>query len=589
MNYITLYQMPLDSSEMYDDWHNYLNGLGNTTSVVNAVFTFKAPTSMMSPSIIMTINYSTAQHYNYARMMIDDDQGSYIAKCYYIKDIITINATQCEIQLEFDAFRSVNWRNPNTKFKLAYSTDERKWAQTIVDPRFEPYASYAANGSTSWRYETKIPCAATGTAESTAGIYLVKWWWGTPDSEAGGSMGVVNGIMNIYSFQYFIAQVNNFIKDNWGSQLGGIQDFTKFIISAKFFPGLTINDCRQHAGYSSAISAVGVGGLCTVDASASGGYSNFRCYIKEDKAGFIDSYFFNEDEDAYFYAYPLGDDVTAHQANLRKMKWLTDSKWCQYLIRTPVGVGTIDMSTVRHGDKIFYNAQIDLETGIMTMNFMRNKTNASWTTYAKDADLLLSLQGPVYYDVLDKFTHIQSANEVVINSLTNSMVSGVHGTLATGNTAASISSFATAGTDAVKSLMSPRVINQPRASSGDNLYWFHRSNDSVKYFYVRTTVFQNPDTPIYDNVASESGTGWNAEVIYENYRDFCRQEGNGYPSIKVVNWSSDFLDAGTTWFQCSDVYEVRPASGDKIYITPEMEADIINKLRHGVTIHPGPI
>lgn len=589
--------MMLGDNEMYDDWTNYLNMISNDSLQFN--FDFKTPTSMMNPSVIITGNLGTISHYNYAQIFIDDDEGNWVSRCYHIRDIITINLHQCELVLDFDAFRSINWRNPNTRFKLAYSTDERKWATTIVDPRFEPYASYGQCGTHAWKYETGIPSKELSNQDDETGLYLVKWWWGKEDGVD--SYGNVYGMMNVASFNFFISKVNHFIEDHWGSQLSGISDFTKFIISAKYFPSLKIDECRKMAGYSNALSLVGVGGLCVVDATE--GYTAFRCYIKRDRAGFIDSYFV-DDEDKYFEARPLGFNSSS-DAMANKMKWLTDSKWCQYVIKTPVGIGCIDMSTIRNGDKLFYNAQIDFETGIMTFNVMRNKTDAIITTQAADADILLSLQGPVYYDMIGSFTHIQSANEVLINSFTSSMISSasayVGGLGNVSNATASnpspamsptlsmASEMAQAPFKAVESLMSPRVINQPRSSGGDNLYWLHRNNDSLRYFYVRTTIFMNPNSPIYDDEYASGAGAWNARVLYEKYRDYCRTEGNGYPSIAACSFDSTFLDAGTTWFKCSEVYEVRSTSGDRLLITPQMEAQIKTKLLGGVVIHPGPI
>ena len=598
-NTLQLYRMTLANNEIYDDWDNYLNMIGNDS--MQCFFDFKEPTSILSPTIVVTANFGTIQKYNYARLLIDDDQGSFISRCYIIRDIVTINLHQCEVRLDFDAFRSINWRNSGTSFKLALTTDERKWAQTIVDPRFEPYASYAGNGSYAWKFETGIPSIELADQDDETGLYLVKWWYGYEDGVD--SLGTVCGMMNTASFNFFISKVNHFIEDHYGAQLGGITDFTKFIVSAKYFPSLKISECRKLAGYSAAWTGVGVGGLCTVDASD--GYENFKVYIKRDKAGFIDSYFYNDDEDLYFEARPLGYYHSTHENNLKKMKFLTSSKWCQYMVRTPIGVGAIDMSTVRHGDKLFYNSQIDLESGIMTFNIMRNKTDSTWTTEAKDADILLSLQGPVYYDMIDKFTHIQSANEVIINSFVNSELSAAKnfvGSMAVDDATPSkdrrVENSAEVGIAGevmqipfkqLEALCSPRIINQPRSSGGDNLYWLHRNSDSLKYFYVRTTIFMNPDTPLYDDLNTTSARNWNAEVLYEKYRDWCRQPGNGYPSIAVCNFDNSFLDSGTTWFKCADVYEIRPNASDKLLITPQIEAMIKTKLLSGVLIHPGPI
>lgn len=594
---IVLAKMPLNADETYEEFDNYFSMVipDNNKSYHQCVF--KEPTSIMNPIVKLQANFVEVSMYNYCRIdWAEDDEQTFKRRYYYIDDVVTIGNNIVELHLSFDAFRSVNWLNSGTTLQLRYSTNNAHWCQTAEENRFEPYTSYGNSGSKGWRLETNLPAAADAEATENVGVYLVKFWCGYNNNTTHEKLGIMYAMMGQTSFNYFIYQVNHFIEQNYGSQLYGITDFTKFILSIKYYPSLYLkgtghDTAPRMAGYGVA-HEIGVGGLCFIDTS---GYADFTVYLRDQNAGFLDSYFNRnvDEDDQYFEIYPLGQN-SYYTNELARMKFLTTPRWCQYVVKTPVGIGSIDCSTIRQGEKIFYESQIDLESGIMTMNFYRGKGAHQDALYGRDTDLLLSLSGPVAYDVSDQATHIQSNEEVAMNTLAKANVKGFFDGIGHlgdpkklfGST---VETFASFPQQFVNDQMMPREINQPKAQNGSNKYYMHTCNDALKYFYVRTTIYTNPDTPIYDNhTYSASETDWNGSYIYENYFAWCRELYHGFPSFKVINCDPNtLLAAGNLWMQCAAIFDIH--SSNYIKMTPDIENQIKAILMNGVVIHPGPI
>lgn len=595
-NLLTLYKMPLTDNETYENWNSYLNYVIPASDQTDLYFEFKEPTSQFNPVVKVSAQLGDVIDFNYARIILDDSDENPHSRCYYVQDIVSVSLGVVEIHLEFDAIRSVNWLNSQSNVKLKYSTNPNHWSTTVDDTRFNPFAPIGNNIDTvGYTKQTGIPAHDTAEVSNSCGVYLVKWWWGYQDpSDPTDKIGVVCGMFNKKSFNYFVWAVNNFCANNWGSQLSGITDFTQFIISAKYFPSLYLNKENGHdsaphmAGYYKT-TEVGVGGLVTVAAGTD--FPGFECWIKyECNAGFIASWFndYSSPNDQYVPIVPFGGDF-GYLNNFKKMKFLMTPKWSQMVVKTPVGIGSIDMSCFTYGDKLYYTSQIDLESGIMTMNFYRSALDGVTNAPGSDADIVLSLSAAVYYDVIGQFTRIQSDKEVIINSLTKGMVNSVASGLSTGQVGiAAIGGVASMPVNAIQDMMAGREINQPRSSNGNDLYWLHRQDDSLRDFQIKYTVFVNPDTPIYDPEDTASHNAWTGFALYDNYYDWCVLPFHGFPSIVYTDLNPNtILAAGTTWIQCAEVFDIQSVNG--ILMTPEIENQITNRLLHGILIHPGPI
>lgn len=566
-----LYKMPLDDTETYEDWPKYLHDVIPDADKRYFEFTFKESTSLISPTIIINADFVDLAQYNYLSILFKShDDEIYQNRYYYITDIITVRYGVSELILKMDIIRTIDWVNSGTQVKLKYTTNRADWSTTCDDPRWEPYRAYKNNGTIVDEFNSGLP--------EGNGIYAVKWWWG--DENDGDPYGVVCGLFDETQFNKFIFQVNNYIANHPSAILSGITDFTKFIISAKFIPGLDVYDCAVMGGGYQRFNVVGVGGLASITST---------CYVKKDKFGAINSWLDGsvDPEDHYITVKPLGVGHTAAEIeDFKKLKFLLTPKWCQMTVRTPVGVGAIDLSTFQNLDRIYYSTILDLESGIMTMNFFRvpiSTTHVDLTNIAS-MDMVLSLSSTVFYDVIDHFTHIQNPGEVAIQSVGQGAMTAMSAGAMTGNYTLG------AGVGLVQSLagasneiMSGRNINQPYASTGNDLFWLHLNEESLVHCVVKTTIFLNPDTPLGGEDKSQYIL-WDAANVDQTYRFFCNQPYHGYPSIKYTDLHyTTGMAAGNTWIQCSEVHKIGHGSG--IIPTPEMEEEIKRRLLQGIYIH----
>lgn len=563
MNTGTLFKMPLDDTETYEDFAAYLSNVIPDANKEWFQFTLKDATSIMSPVILVNIDFMHVAQYNYVRILFNSSGDEFQTRYYYIEDIVSVRSNLCEIHLKMDVFRTIDWINNGTRVKLMYTTNSADWSTTCDDPRWKPYKPYKNNGTVVDEFQTGLPYGQ--------GIYAVKWWNGHAND--GNPLGITCGLFDQKNFNSFVYQVTNYLADNPGVVLHGFTDFTDFIISAKFIPGLSLSDCARMGDFVHQ-NLVVVGGFAVITCS---------CYMKRDKFGAINSWLDGniDPEDHYIPVSPLGTRQLS-QASLRKLKFLMTPKWCQMTIKTPVGVGSIDTSSFTNGDKLYYSSILDLESGTLTMNFFRNSVDEDHIDLKKsvDMDLLLSLSGAVFYDVKDHFVHVQDMDQVVTKSLGSGAISAMGSTAMTGNyVVGAVSGVATA----VGSLLSEREINQPKASNGNNLFWLHLNEESLTKCYYQTKIFLNEDTPLGGGDKS-TYILWDADDVYSSYHTWCTQPYHGFPSIKYTDLSyTAGMAAGTTWLRCAEVFSIGHGSG--IIPTPEMEDEIRNRLLNGVYIH----
>lgn len=564
-------QNDLSEDELYVNMRDSVAGMAK----FDCEFVYKEPTSFYNPVLIIEHDFLATANCNYVAIYFGDiDDYRY----FFIEDVITTSFNICEVSCKFDAFRTVPWRNMGTKIQLRYSNRENHWSTTCDEPRFMPYAPQGE-----WEAQTRgmrrvicntrihaqesnVSDVDTGNTSTTYGVYLVKWWWGSQDGE----YGIVYGAFGHEQYSWFMAAVSRFVADNPGAILSGISDFTKFIISARYFPSIRLKDF-ENAGYVSK-TGLGVGGLATVNAT---------CLLKHDSAGFLRySGDFADNKGALFPLGPSGID--SEDNKLKKLKFLLQRKWCKLIVDTPVGVGEIPLDCIGVDGQytagfaptnIDVNEFIDLESGTMTMNFCTNYIGTGWNG---SSNLLLQLKGPISFDVSNQFMHVTTDGEALIQGMINGGASAVAGGMMAGPVGAAAGFVG----GAIAGLAAPRNINYPVSGYNDIKYLASWDFSLAKYS-VTSMIFLNPDTPIWDSQTYSLSTTWNAQNVYTRYTNWCKELYHGFPSIQYITCSG--IGPGvsdTSWYiQAEKILDIN------VYDYPHWCEDIIkDKLLKGVVL-----
>ena len=577
-NTVSFFKLTLSEDEMYvnmDSWVSSHTQLSET-------FVYKEKTSFYNPTLLLSADFLEVSSCNYAMIKYNDGESPRPQVNYFfIEDVRTCSNDMLEVDLKFDAFRSCPWRNAETKIQLAYSTRESDWSTTCDEPRFDPYSVQgefmgSVRGLRRKKFLTGINASDNGntdiegfTVDESYGVYLVNWWWGY--NAPNGSLGIVYGAMSKTNFDLFIGGLVQFVVDNPGSILHGDLDYTKWIISAKWFPSLKLSDFAN-AGYSK-VTGVGVGGLAPLN--------SVTCYLRQNSPGYL--YGFGSIPTGPWEVLGGASGTVAQMQNWGKMKFLLQDKWSKMIVSTPVGIGEIPLERLRLGfstdssqvaTKIGVYSQIDLSTGTMRMVFNSEFLDG----YMGSMDTLLSLSGPISIDVKNQFTHVASDKEVVTMALpdiANGMISGA----AQGGGA--IGGLLGGAAGLVNKMTSPRRYNI-HVSGQEDIKYLAANNMSLKEFTVNTLVYLNEDTPIWDSQNVEDGSaGWNAGRVYTSYTNWCKQMHHGFPSIKWINCSGLAPSAPEDEMyiraqQVSDVY---------VYNYPHWcEEEIARKLLQGVVL-----
>ena len=573
-------RLNISEDEYYTNMADYIGHV----LVFNTQFVFKEPTSFFNPTLIIEHDFLETASCNYVAIdyMDQPDSGqaaTHKYKYYFIEDVRTISNEMCEVDLKFDAFRTCPWRNAETKLQLEYSTRLSDWSTTCDEPRFEPYSVQGefmgqVRGLRRKKFLTGIHASDDGntdiegnTVDESYGVYLVNWWWGY--NAPNGNLGIVYGAMSRLNFELFIGTVIQYVVDNPSAMFRGDFDYTKWVISAKWFPSLKLSDFAN-AGYSK-VTGVGVGGLVPIN--------NCTCYLRKNSPGYITG----------FGSIPFGplevlggSSLTVAQTeNVNKLKFLLQNKWSKMIVSTPVGIGEIPLERLRLGfstdssqvaTKIGVYSQIDLGTGTMRMVFNSEFLDG----YMGSLDTLLSLSGPISIDVKNQFTHVASDREVVMQSIPDMITGAAIGGAAGGPLGAVAGGYTTF----LKNVMQPRRSNI-HVSGQEDIKYLAANNMSLKEFTVNTLVYLNEDTPIWDSQNVEAGSTWNANRVYTSYTNWCKQMHHGFPSMKWINCSGLAPSAPEYEMyikaqRISDVY---------VYDYPHWcEEEIARKLMQGVVI-----
>lgn len=573
-------RLNISEDEYYTNMADYIGHV----LVFNTQFVFKEPTSFFNPTIILEHDFLETASCNYVCIdymdQSDPEQAAtHDRKYYFIEDVRTISNELCEVDLKFDAFRTCPWRNAETKLQLEYSTRISDWSTTCDELRFEPYSVQGefmgqVRGLRRKKFLTGIHASDDGntdiegnTVDESYGVYLVNWWWGY--NSPNGNLGIVYGAMSKLNFERFIGTTVQYVVDNPPAIFRGDFDYTKWVISAKWFPSLKLSDFAN-AGYSK-VTGVGVGGLVPIN--------NCTCYLRQNSPGYITGF-------GSIPTGPLevlgGSSLTVAQTeNVNKLKFLLQNKWSKMIVSTPVGIGEIPLERLRLGfstdssqvaTKIGVYSQIDLGTGTMRMVFNSEFLDG----YMGSQDTLLSLSGPVSIDVKNQFTHVASDREVVMQSIPDIITGAAIGGTAGGPLGAVAGGY----TAFLKNAMQPRRSNI-HVSGQEDIKYFAANNMSLKEFTVNTLVYLNEDTPIWDSQNVEAGSTWNANRVYTSYTNWCKQMHHGFPSIKWINCSGLAPSAPEYEMyikaqRISDVY---------VYDYPHWcEEEIARKLMQGVVI-----
>ena len=575
-------KLNISEDEYYTNMADYIGHV----LVFNTAFYYKQPTSFYNPTLIIEHDFLETASCNYVAIDYVDqpDPGqaaTHNYKYYFIEDVRTISATTCEVDLKFVAFRTCPWRNANTKLQLAYSSRESDWSTTCDEPRFDPYSVQgefmgSVRGLRRKKFLTGIHASDDGntdieghTVDESYGVYLVNWWWGY--NAPNGSLGMVYGAMSKNNFDMFIGGLVQFVVDNPGSILHGDLDYTKWVISARWFPSLKLSDFAN-VGYSK-VTGVGVGGLAPLN--------SVTCYLRQNSPGYLYGF-------SAIPAGPLevlgGTSLTVAQTeNVNKLKFLLQDKWSKMVVSTPVGIGEIPLERLRLGfstdssqvaTKIGVYSQIDLGTGTMRMVFNSEFLDG----YMGSQDTLLSLSGPISIDVKNQFTHVASDKEVVTMALPD-IANGIISGAAQGGGA--VGGILGGATSLVNKMTSPRRYNI-HISGQNDIKYLASNNMSLKEFTVNTLVYLNEDTPIWDSQNVEDGNaGWNANRVYTSYSNWCKQMHHGFPSIKWINCSGLTPSAPDyeMYIKAQNVNDVY------VYDYPHWcEEEIARKLMQGVVI-----
>lgn len=575
-NTVSFFKLTLSEDEIYvnmDSWVSSHTQLSET-------FVYKEKTSFYNPTLLLSADFLEVSNCNYAMIKYDDGvsprpQVNY----FFIEDVRTCSNDMLEVDLKFDAFRSCPWRNAETKIQLLYSTRENDWSTTCDEPRFDPYAPQAVfldapRGMRRNKFTTGIRASDDGnndvsgiaTQSEAFGVYLVNWYWGNPNVD----LGMVWGAFDSAEFNHFISDVVDFVNNNPGAILHGDLDYTKWIISAKWFPSLSINEFTTARGWYRQ-TGLGVGGLAS---------ANCTCYMRRNSPGVITGY--GGIRRGPYEVLTGTSDITIMQ-KCTKLKFLLQDKWSKMIVSTPVGIGEIPLERLRlspaagsdsyQATSISVFSQIDLASGTMRIVFDTDYNDG----YMGTLDTLLSLSGPISMDVMDRFTHVASDREVVTMALpdiANGIISGA------ANGGGAIGGILGGATGLVNKMTSPRRYNIHVSGQGDIKYLAANSM-SLKEFTVNTFVYLNEDTPIWDSQNVIEDTGWNANRVYTSYTNWCKQMHHGFPSIKWINCSGLAPSAPEDEMyiraqQVSDVY---------VYNYPHWcEEEIARKLLQGVVL-----
>lgn len=618
------YKMDLADNEVHMDMFNYLYRDGRFIDSWDV--TLKENTSLKSPTLVIDSYQAPYKldRANYCELLItpnEFEEEGYVRR-YFVEDVVTITVNMCEVRLRFDPFRTFEWwESDETKVRLGYTSEYLYWSKSCDDPRWQPMSAYGPymgvytrwvpTGLRAAHIRPKVGDASY--ANPVIGCYLVKFWWGFEEGSQS-KLGIVYAMFDETNFRKFIYEVNHYITEHWGSTLSGIQDFTKFIIWAKYIPDLVIDDDRgdgiaSQAGYSH-IDEIGVGGLCRI--------TGIDAWIKRDRAGYIQL-----DHDPKTSApmrFPLrvisGNASPNNYAPSKDMQFLLSSKWASLRVETQVGVGTIPLENLQDIDYIQQETLLDLESCCLNYYFYRYDTGGG-------RDVLLSLSGNIGQDVTGAFTHIQSAGEVMLNTAVNgaanaaaSFLGGaVNGaannqpewtakSLSYGRavnaagyqqmnqagiqagSASVISNTASIPFQMVGDLTKPRVVNQPMSTYNNDLNFLHLFENTLGAIRITSVVYMNPDTPVWDPNGYREENSWNGSKLWENYCNWCREKFHGYPSNKYIRGQQLLMDSkglGYHYFKCSDVLKV--SSNKLLGMLPEDEADIRQHLLAGVTLY----
>lgn len=551
----------------------------------------KDNTSMNAPVLLAQRALWVFNDWNYFRMTLDADRAKY--RYYYVTDVVSVTNDIVEIHAELDILRSFSFINNQTDVRLAYTTRVTDWVPNLDDMRWQPdrteqWVYKQGHGDMNHdvikglrRHEnimTGFNAVPNGFSDtSNDGVYLVKWWWGQHTS-SGAEAGIVYGMFNRANFTSFVYQVGNFIANNPSSILSGVQSFTEFIISAKYFPSLRLENnstvgldgcagtgAAPEAGYvhipADPDNGAVVGGVCYV--------TGIDYWLRLDNAGYIFNHLSElDDGDSGFIIDPFGDLDTV---NNNRMEFLCSSRWLSCTVNTPIGVTNIPLDSLKNRQRIRVKSIIDLEAGSMTMRFIKMDSN----------EVLNELKGIIYLDVMRSFTHVQSMGERAFRTAVGA-APGIAASAFTGG-ASLLNSTVAAGTSAMTSSAAVNQFTSSYSNDLGNMALNTNGNMSIKYFSVYFSLYLNKYTPIWDpHVWGAQDTIWDAQYLQTNYMNWCEEHEHGYPS----NLYKDLLSCITPsadgiYIKCSEVDKISIPNG---FTNPHIEDTIRSALLNGVII-----
>lgn len=525
----------------------------------------KEDTGLENPVFLLNKSLTAVTGYNYIQLTVGTNKYRY----YYVKDFVSVANNLTEIIGTYDALRSNKFLS-YTSGKLLYTNNVNDWVGSLDDTRFEPHKTEQYKGMHFQdMIETGIPAVNDGKEPTGQyGIYLVKFWWGAPATIDGvtSNKGIAYAMMNYANFQSFTYQVAHYIQQNWGSVFSGVTDFTKFIISAKYFPGIMINTvgsitgAADMAGYGFT-QQVTLGGIATID---------IDCYVRFNNASFLDG----GNQVVGLSALGTATDMST----VNKMDFLVSPRWCNVVVTTPVGFTSLPLGSVTNGCMLRHRSIIDLETGIMSVLIAKQ---AGYLQGDYHSEPITILKNTVFVDAMQAFTYIQSQGENVARSVLNSASSIGIGAIAGGPIGA-----ATTGASAVfNGFMTPRQVSVATSSFSNDLIEFikNQSTYSPKWLTIKSYIYLNEETPIWDphTYAAQPTTQWNARYLQENYINWCSQVGHGFPSNKHKEISACLKSSGSTYLRFSEIDDILVEDG---FVTPEAEAAIRSALLSGIVV-----
>ena len=534
-------QLSLNAKSWFNNFPDYDVALKRECSSEDPVFIINTDTTTIG---------SGANYCVYYQRTYDNPLN---LRFYFVTDVVQITKDICEVHCSMDYLTTMAISSDFSSMihgTLDICSIGNFWDSTIQDNRWAP-DKVMITGQT--LLHSNVGAAGVGVD----GTYFLKWW-----NSASVRNSVVCLLCDKANFNNFLAQLVFYIKNHPEDMISGISDFTQFIQSAKFFPGVDLADMATAAGYTqlTATNELLVGGFAVIE--------DIQGYVYVDSNGYAMPYaghveLFDED----FVFQPFG-----HAYSDGDMNFLVSNRWMDVQMITASGYMSIPADELYNGITLNLKSYIDLETGTVS-SWVRKKipfTSGTPPVSTDNYEVIAHTESTCFIDCMNMVGKIQSIGERFNLSVPDMLSAGIQSVT---NPVGGASSFLGAGANA---FLGSAQVSMHSSGGYASTSWLQYVC-GLTYWQICWYIYGNSRSPI------KSTDGTYTDMLYNYTTNYANIDG--YIAVKRPTYFHTLLEyfnnESTNHFKCrfSDIDTIQCSFG------PKGTAALKNALLNGLEVY----